>query len=62
MAAYNTPLTWGALEMHEGTISHALLDESSASLESLRLAVTTGKARFCCISAEQTMITKFMAP
>ncbi|CAM9156654.1 unnamed protein product [Ectocarpus sp. 13 AM-2016] len=43
MAAYNTALASGALEMHEGTISHALLEESSACLEALRVAVTTGK-------------------
>ncbi|CAM9312509.1 unnamed protein product, partial [Ectocarpus sp. 12 AP-2014] len=43
MAAYNTALASGALEMHEGTISHALLEESSACLEDLRVGVTTGK-------------------
>eukprot|EP00903_Cladosiphon_okamuranus_P021891 g20124.t2 len=35
----------GTLEVHEGTIPHELLDESSAFLESLRLAATTGKRR-----------------
>ncbi|CAM9261017.1 unnamed protein product [Ectocarpus sp. 4 AP-2014] len=43
MAAYSTALASGALEVYEGTISHALLEESSACLEALRLAVTTGK-------------------
>lgn len=35
------------LKVHEGAVSHALLDESSTFLESLRLAVTTGKVCAC---------------
>lgn len=32
-----------SLKVHEGTVSHALLDKSYAFLESLRLEVTAGK-------------------
>lgn len=46
------------LKIHEDIVSHELLDESSAFLESLRVAVTTGKVSVCTTMYVPTRIER----